>query len=57
LTCSKCSGKKKVISVIEDEEVIEKILTHEGLRDRKARPAPTATGPPKIPEYSIDIST
>ena len=47
----------KVISVIEDDEVIKKILTHLGLGDRKARPPPKATGPPKIPEYSIDIST
>ena len=63
----------KVISVIEDEEIIRKILKHLGLwpveslsfdlealdrkveRDRKARPPPKATGPPKIPEYSIDI--
>jgi len=28
----------KVISVIEDEEVIKKILKHLGLWDRKARP-------------------
>jgi hypothetical protein len=25
-------------------------------RDRKARPPPKATGPQKIPEYSIDYS-
>ena len=31
LTCPKCSGKMKVISVIEDEEVIKKILKHLGL--------------------------
>jgi hypothetical protein len=28
LTCPKCSGKMKVISVIGDEDVIEKILKH-----------------------------
>jgi hypothetical protein len=28
LTCSKCSGKMKIIGVIEHEEVIIKILRH-----------------------------
>jgi hypothetical protein len=42
LTCPKCSGKMKVISVIEDEEVIKKILKHLGLWEAKARlPAKT----------------
>ena len=40
LTCPKCSGEMKVISVIEDEEVIKKILKHLGLWDVKARPSP-----------------
>jgi hypothetical protein len=31
LTCPKCSGEMKVISIIEDEEVIKKILKHLGL--------------------------
>ena len=31
LTCPKCSGKMKVISVLEDEDVIKKILKHLGL--------------------------
>ena len=56
LTCPKCSKTMKIISFIEDEEVIERILRHLGLWDRKARQPPKATGPPKIPEYSIDIS-
>jgi hypothetical protein len=56
LTCPKCSGAMKVISVIEDEEVIKKILKHLGLWDRKARPPPKATGPPKVREYRIDYS-
>ena len=50
LTCPRCSGGMKVISVIEDEEVIKKILKHLGLWDRKARPPPKATGAPKIPQ-------
>ena len=36
----------KVISTIEDDEVIKKILMHLGLWDRKARP------PPKVHVYS-----
>jgi hypothetical protein len=31
LTCPKCSGNMKIISVIEDEEIIKKILKHLGL--------------------------
>jgi len=56
LTCPKCSGKMKVISVIEDKDVIKKILKHLGLWDIKERPPPKATGPPKVPEYNIDYS-
>ena len=55
LTCPKCSGKMKVISVIEDEEVIKKILKHMGLWELKARPPPKATG--KTQEYHLDDST
>ena len=42
LTCPKCSSAMRVISVIEDEEIIKKILKHLGLWDRKARPPPKA---------------
>jgi hypothetical protein len=56
LTCPKCFGKMKAISVIEDEEVIKKILKHLGLWDKKARPPPKATSPPNIQEYKIDCS-
>ena len=57
LTCPKCSGKMKVISVIGDEAVTKKILKHLGLWEVKARPPPKASGPPKIAEYRIDYST
>jgi hypothetical protein len=57
LTCPKCSGKMKVISVIEDQDVIKKILKHLGLWQLKPRPPPKATGQTKIAEYSIDYST
>ena len=56
LTCPKCSGKMKVISVIEDQDVIKKILKHLGLWEVKPRPPPKATRPTKIAEYSIDYS-
>ena len=55
LTCPKCSGKLKVISVIEDEDVIKKILKHLGLWYVKARPPPRANALPKY-ELSIDYS-
>ena len=55
----------KVISFIEDEEVIKKILKHLGLREInppevwrvKARPPPKATGPPRAQKYHTDYST
>jgi len=45
LTCPKCQGRMKIISFIEDEEVIEKILKYLGLWDLKARPPPRAKTP------------
>jgi len=56
LTCPKCSGKMKVISVIEDEEIVKKILKHLGLWNRKARPPPKSKGLPKVQEHTIDYS-
>jgi len=46
----------KVISVIEDEEIIKKVLKHLGLWEVKPRPPPKATEPQKTPEYSMDYS-
>ena len=40
MTCPKCQGRMKIISIIEDEEVIEKILKNLGLWEVKARPPP-----------------
>ena len=48
LTCPKCQGRMKIIAFIEDEEVVEKILNHLGLWDRKARPPPRAKTPVTI---------
>jgi len=47
----------KVISMIEDEEVIKKILKHLGLWNLKARPPPKEKKLPKLSEYSIDYSS
>ena len=53
LTCPKCSGVMKVISVIEDEEVIKKILKHLGLWAVKSRPPPKGANAPP-PEIHTD---
>jgi len=44
----------KILSFIEDPEVIKKILKHLGLWDIKARPPPKATATP--PDFQIDYS-
>ena len=46
----------KVISMIEDEDVIKKILKHLGLWEVKPRPPPKAIGPPITVEHHIDYS-
>ena len=46
----------RILSFIQDEEVIKRILKHLGLWEIKARPPPKATGPPKALEYLIDYS-
>jgi hypothetical protein len=54
LTCPKCFKKMKIISFIENEEVIKKILKHLGLWEVKARPPPRANASP--PDVHIDYS-
>ena len=54
LTCPKCSGKMKVISVIEDDNVIKKILKHLGSWNRKARPPPKLRPAAERTETLID---
>ena len=39
-----CRGAIRVIAIIEDQEVIHKILTYLGLRQIKVRPRPVAHG-------------
>jgi hypothetical protein len=38
LACPKCGGRLRIISFIEDPEIIEKILRHLKLWDLPARP-------------------
>ena len=46
LICSRCNGPMRVISFIEDEQVIRKILKHLDLWDAKRKPPPRANAPP-----------
>jgi len=46
----------KVISVIEDSEIVKKILKHLGLWGQKARPPPKANTVPMAQEYNIDYT-
>jgi len=55
LTCPKCQGRMRIISFIEDQDFIKKILKHIGLWDVKARPPPRANALPKYELY-IDYS-
>jgi len=46
LKCPKCGGEMRIISFIEQELVIEKILKHCGLwKEQAPRPPPTASPP------------
>ena len=51
---TKPHGRMKILSFIEDEEIIKKILRHLGLWDVKQRPPPKAHAPP--PTVHIDYS-
>jgi hypothetical protein len=44
LTWPKCSGRLGVVRVIEEEEVVKKILKHPGPWKIRERPAPKVTG-------------
>ena len=56
LTCPKCLGKMKIISVIEDEEIIKRILKHLSLWDSKPRPPPKPRPAAERTETIIDDS-
>ena len=46
LVCPKCFGAMRIISFIEDPDVMKKILKHLGLWDVKRKPRPVANAPP-----------
>jgi hypothetical protein len=46
LLCPKCSGSMKIISFIDDSEIIIKILKHLDLWEVRQRPPPRANSPP-----------
>ncbi len=51
LVCSKCLGSMRIISFIEDEQLVKKILKHLDLWDVRRKPPGRAHGPP--PEIFI----
>jgi hypothetical protein len=65
LACPRCQGKMSIISFIENEEVIRRILEHLGLWLVKRRPQPRANAPPvqihldysdsQIPSFENDV--
>jgi len=46
LLCPKCLGSMRIISIIDDSEIIRKILKHLDLWDVKRKSPPCANGPP-----------
>ena len=46
LTCPKCGRAMRVIALIQEPKVIDKILKHLRDKGRNARAGPWATGPP-----------
>jgi hypothetical protein len=52
LVCPRCSSPLKIISLIDDGPVIEKILRHLKLWDRPERPPPSP--PPAAFHYEFD---
>ena len=56
LCCPKRSGKMRILSFIEDEQVIEKILKHLGLWEKEARPPPKPRAAPTRTDTVIDDS-
>jgi len=68
LLCPKCLGFMRIISIIDDSEIIKKILKHLDLWDVKRKPPPCANGPPpealiiydqssaaSVDDYLIDV--
>ncbi len=56
LVCPKCKGPMKIISFIEDLDLIEKILCHLGLWDTRNHDPPEPAYSNTIPELIYDYS-
>ena len=54
LVCPKCADPMRVIALIEDEDVIRKILKYLDLWDNRRKPAPRTNAPPAV-EVQIAI--
>ncbi len=46
MVCPKCGGQMRVIALIREPAVIDKIVRHLRTKGRDARAGPWATGPP-----------
>jgi hypothetical protein len=55
LICQKCQGKMRVISAIDDRQVIRAILEHLGLWLVRSRPPPKIHDPPNIEYATADL--
>jgi len=55
LVCPKCQGVMRIISFIEDPQVIRDILTHLGLWLVRSRPPPKSHDPPSIEYAPADL--
>ena len=55
LVCPKCQGSMRIVSFIENDEIIEKILRHLGLWKTRNHDPP-AQIVPNIPEFIYDDS-
>ncbi len=56
LTCPKCQGTMRIISFIEELDIIEKILRHLGLWDIRSHDPPKPGISDSIPELVYDFS-
>ena len=56
LICPKCQGQMRIISFIEEFDIIEKILRHLGLWDIRNHDPPQQDSSDTIPEWVYDFS-
>jgi hypothetical protein len=56
LTCPKCQGSMRIISFIEELDIIEQILRHLGLWDIRNHDPPKSIISNSIPDLTYDFS-